>query len=284
MKKTKIAAIISIIICIILSGCGNTADISTEQPKTAVSEETLAPIETEEVVEEKKELEEEVNPNNFTLNEINNLPEFSDEELAFSWENGFSNRSQYDGVWAKINAITVWDYDTNYKTIDSQGMITYSFADGDSFANAIDSQTFNAIGYITADDQSGFYSVSNVVFNGFYNDGTAYTAPETTDNGNVIDPTQIIVSLDNYDLSDYNTGLWLGSEYYGCTVRISNVRVTYLSDQIQYVYSEDIPGIHYDIASSDEYAKLSVGDVITITGIMDRGTGQSIIRNCTYTK
>lgn len=169
MKDHIVVKILGLSLIVLLSGCGaqenaNSSETSEPTPNTTV-EETAIPDETgpTDTTVSISELDETANPANFTVTQLSEMPEFEDDELAFSVDNDFNNEDQYVNRWAKITGVEVWDADEENLTFTS-GIVEYSFTNEENFTKGFETALQNhaeIIGYIT--NNGATYDVVNCI-------------------------------------------------------------------------------------------------------------------------
>ena len=169
MKDHIVVKILGLSLVVLLSGCGaqegaNSSETSEPTPNTTV-EETAIPEETEptNATVPVSELDETANPANFTVAQLSEIPEFEDDELAFSVDNDFYNEEMYVNKWVKVTGVEVWDADEKNLTFTS-GIVEYSFANEENFTKGFETALQNyaeIIGYVT--NNGATYEIVNCI-------------------------------------------------------------------------------------------------------------------------
>ena len=158
MKKL-ISLTIAFLMVLCLTACnGKNANSDTSSDETgdeeAIAEQASSPI---------SDLGPDANPTLFTISQLSDLPEISDEGLALYQEHGQMD-TEYTNKWIKVSGISIWDGDDSTYYIKSSSMIGYYFYDETQYNKCFDPpmNTITVIGYCS--ESGDFFRLDNCIF------------------------------------------------------------------------------------------------------------------------
>lgn len=158
MKKL-ISLTIAFLMVLCLTACnGKNANSDTSSDETgdeeAIAEQASSPI---------SDLGPGANPTLFTISQLSDLPEVSDEGLALYQEHGQMD-TEYTNKWIKASGISIWDGDDSTYYIKSSSMIGYYFYDETQYNKCFDPpmNTITVIGYCS--ESGDFFRLDNCIF------------------------------------------------------------------------------------------------------------------------
>lgn len=267
MRKQLIAIFMTFCLSLGVTGCrsANSGELNSntaEKPVTETGESTT-------------ELTINADPTTFTVDQIKDLINCVDSELALSSENGFSNSENYANQWAIISMIDIMDGTYDRATAISSSNTVYGFIDSANYESAFETAyNVKVIGYIKINDDRTNYQISKCVYIGCDepDQEDLYVPPEEITEQQ---PAEIIY-LNDFDLSNSLICKQLSKEYDGMTGVLS-FTISNLSPG-GVVFGENC-GFTITFDSPFDVLGYPIGSTITVMGTISSDSFPGTIRN-----